>query len=284
MIRTLFHSRRAVFHFFTLMLFAAILADAFVASACAAQVHYLPDVHSMSAQRSIPETDFRLHPYRVKGMGGKILDVPAHLLDIPSGAGGWISPEPNLVPAFPVLLPRNMRNRIQLFYSGEKGSPEMWLVVPRDWVIWNADNGADGSFSFQFIAASGLATGWMQVNGQGGCAGCMPEVVSGLGIPAAERALKDNEFFPLNAKLWPKPSALVHPDACAVLLTYKTGKNTIHGAILLYVDDSGQADGTESVYISLPDHESALGRFIAATFLKSRMQLNHFSCKAPVLR
>lgn len=273
-----------MFHFFALTLVAASSVGPFVASACAAQVHYLPDVHSMSAQRSILGTDFRLHPYRAKGMGGKILDVPANLLDIPSGTGGWISPEPNSVPAFPVLLPRNMHNRIQLFYSGEKGSPEMWLVVPRDWVIWNAGNGADGSFSFQFIAASGLTSGWMQVSGQGGCAGCMPEVVSGLGIPAAERAFKDNEFPPLNAKLWPKPSALVHPDACAALLTYKTGKNTIHGAVLLYVDDSDQADGTESVYISLPDHESTLGRFIATTFLKSRMQLNHYSCKAPVLR
>lgn len=281
---TLIHSRKIDLLCSVFLFIAGSLAWTLIGSVRAAPVHYLPHVHSLSAERSFLGRDVRLHAYHAGGKDGRILDVPAYLLDVPSGAGGWISPSPDTVPAFPEPLPRRMLDKTQLFYSGGKGSSGLWLVVPRNWVVWSAAYGGDGSSRIQFIPASGRGSGWMQVSGQSGCYGCMPEVVAGLGIPAAERAFKDNEFFPLNAKLWPKPSVLIHPDACTALLTYRTNESTVHGAVLVYVDADGQAEATESLYISLPDNESKLGQFIATTFLKSRIQLTHYHCHVPRLR
>lgn len=250
------------------------------------RVHYLPDAHSLSVQPSKAGEDFRLHEFQARNTAGEILNVSAFLLDIPSGAGGWISPEPSGVPPFPETLPTVMRNRVQLIYNGNNSDDAVgWLVVPRGWILWTAGIGADGSTRIEFRAPGDRYAGWMALGEEGGCEGCMPEVVAGLGIRAAAHTFTGNTFFPLNAKLSPKPNVLVHPDACTALITYQTGNLIVHGAIILYTREKGGADGTDSLYIGLPDHENDLGKFIVKAFLDSHTKLPYgYRCESDIAR
>jgi len=135
---TLIHSRKIDLLCSVFLFIAGSLAWTLIGSVRAAPVHYLPHVHSLSAERSFLGRDVRLHAYHAGGKDGRILDVPAYLLDVPSGAGGWISPSPDTVPAFPEPLPRRMLDKTQLFIVVEKAAQDCgswyrgigWYGVP----------------------------------------------------------------------------------------------------------------------------------------------------------
>lgn len=236
----------------------------------ATQVHELPTGQDISVQLSSGYKDFRLHAFHAKNTAGEILNIPAFLIDIRSGAGGWDSPDPTNVLPFTEVLSAVENNRVQLFYNGNRDDSSIgWLVVPRGWQLGAAAIGGDGSALVQFRAAQGRHSGWMVLTEQVGCAGCMPEVVAGLGIRAAAHAFPANTFFPLDAELLPKPIAIVHPDACTALVTYQAGNLITQGVIILYTGNGGLAEGTASLYIGLPGGDADLGKFIVNAFLKS---------------
>lgn len=246
------------------------------ASTASLPAHVLPNLQSLPKQRSVIGKDFRLHAFRAKDARGKALGVPAFLLDVFDALGDWVSPNPTSIPKFPELLPKTMRNKIQLIYIDPIG----WLVVPRSWSVMDASIGAsNGGSEFEFMAPSGPHAGWMRVYFSD-CGECMVDIVAGL-IPEAskkfEKAYREDWYglTPPDARVVPRPRFMKHLDPCTALFIYSENKMTVHGAAIL--EYGGQRAG--DAYVALPHKKYALGQYITRTFLAIQMRQATYSCE-----
>lgn len=240
------------------------------------QVQTLPTSQSLADVPAVLGRDYRLRTFKAKNASGEVMGVPAHLLSIASAAGGWMSPDPSIVPHVTSTIPRRFRDKVQLFYSEITG----WIMVPRGWQVWDAENGADGSLRLEFAQPSSSHTNWIEIGSEGGCYGCMLDDAAGF-VPRATLVKAGYQrglgYTSPNVALDPKPSTLIHPDPCSALLTYSSGGAVVHGVVLLLTYD-GDPAGFEDLYIALPPNEAKLGRFISKAFLTTQRKRSTDDC------
>lgn len=216
-----------------------------------------------SAPKADDLKNFRLRPFIAKDSDGKPLTgIPANLVDVHSGMGNWDAVKQERVRPFIPSIPPELRDQIQLFYADNDIG---WMMVPRDWKLWDAALGADGTSWFTFVAPTGPKDGWMAMGEVPGCFGCMYMDADGL-IPAAHQILVDGGLADPGteaAKLVPTPDSLSNPNPCTAVLHYHQPRSPAVRAIFYVGAPDPEADATErSIYLALPDPKAKLADLI----------------------
>jgi len=255
------------------------------AQARAAQIQTLPGPNLVSSGQILSTKTFRLHNFRAKNKFGNALSVPAHLLDVYSYAKFWDSAQPGKVPPLPIQLSKSIRKKVQLFYTNKDSFGLGWTLVPRGWVVKEAAIAATGGITLGFAPppsrssrASNSYSGSMVL---GKSAGPMPDLldsVAGL-IPDVAHAFKQTyqlwagtlDLPRPNEALFPKPTAMKHPNPCTAIFTYSRSGKIMHGAVYLGESPDGTPAYVSSIYFSLPEKDPALSKYIIDTFLKGQI-------------
>ena len=194
----------------------------------------LPTKHSADG----PGGGFRLRKVTSADANGQTKDgVPAWLIDI-DGPTGWDSGVKSGPPSFVGSKSARFRNRVALFGSDQAG----WLVVPKNWRVRYAVEGAQPGYGLGFVAPGGAAAGWMiswSTSGMGSI------LASGEGLfPSAQRrylafinrpvgaGLTPVTFVQGTVRLSPTPTSIIHPNRCTALVTYRSGGLVVKGIAL----------------------------------------------------
>lgn len=201
----------------------------------------------------------------VRDTTGKVLDIPAYIVHLQSGAGGWVPSNSTKIPAFSTIIPPSLTNKISLYYFRFPG----WMVIPRGWVLIDAAEGGDGSSSLSFIAPhrEGLRkveVDWMTVSSEGGCWGCMYLDAAGI-VPGARKEFEKTMGLPL-PQLNPTPDAIDVINKCTATIKYRIPNSPpVRG--LVYLGAPSDRDYYETqLYLALPKKDEKVANLIFETF------------------
>lgn len=246
-------------------------------TALAEQVNSLPGPYLIGNDHSVKGKDFKIRKFQPHDVSGKILKIPASLVDVHTGSDSWIKPNPASVPAFAASLPQAVLNRMQLFYTGDSENTLAggWILVPRHWTVAATHVAVTGDSAIGFVSHLGYKYGELLVDREISDKSEMIETAAGL-IPDVGKAFKQTYqlYYYLdlprpNVHLDPKPIFITHPNPCAAIYTYKISGRTIHAATFLGEDQNGDPEFLSDIYFVLPPKYTGLGRYIIRTFFTS---------------
>lgn len=251
----------------TLTILSCVASGAAVASH--ARLWKFPDTVTLPQTADIGSShlvykDFHVLPATSRDLAGRLTQgIPAMVVTVLDGVGGWDGPVPIPPPASLLHRSATIRSKIALFQI-EVGLGGGWLVVPRGWRVLSADAGAQGSWGTTFVAPDGPSHGWILVGGSGPG---LTEVFSAAEgyFPGAYQL--ENEIIPgaltHDSTLSPEPYTLEHPDPCTALVSYTSGGLAVQG-----VDQFGGDDGITGFLIALPANEATLQTFLLHAYRK----------------
>jgi len=234
----------------------------------------LPTKHSADG----PGGGFRLRKVTSADANGQTTDgVPAWLIDI-DGPTGWDSGVKSGPPSFVGSKSARFRNRVALFGSDQAG----WLVVPKNWRVRYAVEGAQPGYGLGFVAPGGAAAGWMiswSTSGMGSI------LASGEGLfPSAQRrylafvnrpvgaGLTPVTFVQGTVRLSPTPTSITHPNRCTALVTYRSGGLVVKGIALWQppMHPYSSDPYSTAMYIAMPAKDTVLQTYLVEMFERTR--------------
>lgn len=208
--------------------------------------------------------DFHVLPATSRDLAGRSTHgIPAMVVTVLDGTGGWDGPSSMPPPAFLLKSSATIRSKVALFQV-EAGSGGGWIVVPRGWRVVSAGAGAQGSWGTTLVAPDGPSHGWILIGGSGPGATEVFSAAEGY-FPGAYRL--ENEIIPgtltHDSILSPEPHTLMHPDQCTALVSYKSG-----GLAVKSIKQFGGDDGITSFSVALPASEATLQSFLFHAYRK----------------
>ncbi|MGH8280454.1 MAG: hypothetical protein ACRETQ_12965 [Gammaproteobacteria bacterium] len=185
---------------------------------------------------------------------------------------------------FPVAIPQPLQPLITLRRL------DGWLAVPRGWILYHSrSSGQGGADSLAVTAPGGETQGWMialrDVDYDGGASfagnALFPDAHAVLSRMAHPRHPVPP---PALVQPQPRPSSIVRPSPCTVLMTYPAGGLVVKAAAVFSpylqqgIDGPARYVATLSeIFLALPRNEAVLQDFIVGAFLAQHDQ-QHGAC------
>lgn len=217
---------------------------------------HLPEPPDGSASRL--DSDYRLVAVSARGPDGQVIDdVPAFRIALNGGFGDWVAADS--VPTLKRDIPAKLRAQLALYLTplGD------WLVVPRDWKIFQGALGGDGGTDISFVAPAGIRAGWMHWTAHPACVGCIYAAAESV-FPQAHRRLDEllsrDTPEPL---LSPNPERLKLADRCTANLAWRSPGSPPVRAIMYLVDDPYDAQFRQLVIASAPSRTGTVDLALA---------------------
>lgn len=230
----------------------------------------LSPLHAEVGVRELPSTPDSLSTigkdYAVRSL--RLGDRSVSVVDVNSGLGDWIRPDPAKLPPLPMDVPAALHDRLQWFYGDIVG----WMPVPVGWHVQRATIGVDGGTKYTFAAPAGASAGWLTYTVIPACVGCMLETANGL-LPGAGEHLAAMTGSPAAnlGQTNPVMSWQSRPDDCTVLFRYRAAALTVKAAMLssepINALDSQKGDlSVAAVYAALPATKPDLTEYVLTQF------------------
>lgn len=254
-------------------------ACAATAGASAKTVSY-PAIVDLPTKQSAegPGGGFRLRKATSTSLNGQTTDgIPAWLIDIQSPMG-WDSGVQSRPPSLVISKPARFRNRVALFGSDQAG----WLVVPKNWRVRYAVEGAQPGYGLGFVAPGGADAGWMISWSTSGIGSIL---ASGEGLfPSAQRrylafvnrpagaGLTPVTFVQGTVRLSPTPTSITHPNRCTALVTYRSAGLVVKGIALWQppMHPYSSDPYSTAMYIAMPAKDAVLQTYLVKMFERTR--------------
>ncbi|WP_038622357.1 DUF4850 domain-containing protein [Dyella jiangningensis] len=231
---------------------------------CLSALHAATGVRELRSTpdlRSAPDADYALRTATVAG-------ATVTLVDVHAGGADWVRVDPAALPPVPSDAPAAGKSPLQWFYGAVIG----WMPVPAGWRLQRAQIGMDGGTVYTYASPDGGSAGWITYTVIPACLGCMLEEAAGL-LPGASEHLAVLTGAPESnlGQTNPVMSWQSRPDECTALFRYRSGRLTVHAAVLSSVPisalDSGKGDlAVADVYAALPTSKSAAADYLLGHF------------------